>query len=207
MLRTFPEHDIRFVESLDGVWEFVTAPQRTDKRRLPSVYPDLVCVPSAWETLPGLESYRGKAWFRKAVCGVDGLALRLVFGGVSHTGTVFIDGKKVSARTTTLSRPGTVTIPGLSTGAHELVVEVDNTFGDHSALHLPNDYYTYGGLTRPVEMQFVPELLHRPIACDTPSGPAGRWALDVSVRLRNCRAFACPSPRACAGRRPCTGPG
>jgi hypothetical protein len=38
MLRTFLQHTVRLSEGLDGLWEFVTADERTDKAGLPSKY-------------------------------------------------------------------------------------------------------------------------------------------------------------------------
>ena len=38
MLRTFDEHRVRKTASLDGLWDFVTAPDRRDRGRLPKSY-------------------------------------------------------------------------------------------------------------------------------------------------------------------------
>ena len=38
---------------------------------------------------------------------------------------------------------------------HVIRVIVDNSFSEYSALHIPNDYYTYGGITRPVSMSRI----------------------------------------------------
>jgi len=161
----------------------VTADERTGRGRLPKRYSRTVHVPSAWEQLPGLEGYRGKAWFRTAIPGGGERAVRLVFGGVSHTADVYVDGRSVGHHYDAFT-PFDVVVPKLSEGPHELVVEVDNTFGDHSALHLPNDYYTYGGITRPVELQLLEEVyVERLLA--TPVRKRGRWDLFVRVRLSN----------------------
>jgi beta-glucuronidase len=168
-----------------ALWEFVTEPERTGHAGLPRRYTRQILVPSAWETLPGLENYRGKAWLRSAVPGAPkGRALRIVFGGVSHTARVFIDGKLVGQHYDAFT-PFEVLVPGKGKGMpHEIVVEVDNSFGEHSALHLENDYYTYGGITRPMKIQQVPpvfvERLHA-----TPRRKGKDWLLDVVVRLRN----------------------
>ncbi|MBM4149918.1 MAG: beta-glucuronidase [Lentisphaerae bacterium] len=188
MLRTFSEHEVRIVEALDGLWEFVTAAERKDGGRLPKTYPHRLHVPGCWEMAPGFEAYRGKAWYRRSVTSVEGLALRLVFGGVSHTGEVFVDGKSVGSHYDAYT-PWDVVVTGLGTGPHEIVIEVDNSFGAHSALHLPNDYYTYGGLTRPVEVQLVPELFIEKLFA-VPRRDGGNWALDLRVRLRNAGATA-----------------
>lgn len=183
MLRQFNQHQCRKIVDLTGKWDFVVASDRKDRGRLPANYTRSIYVPSAWEQLPGLEGYRGHGWLRRTIPAVEGLAARLVFDGVSHTGTVFIDGRKRGWHYDAFS-PWDVVTPGLKAGDHELVVEVDNTFGPHSALHIENDYYTYGGITRPVELQFVPEVyidrLHA-----TPSFSRGKWSLEVTVRLKN----------------------
>ncbi len=62
--------------------------------------------------LPGLENYRGKGWLRNSVEGVDGKALRLVFGGVSYMGTVFVDGRKKRYHYDAFT-PWDVVVPGL----------------------------------------------------------------------------------------------
>jgi len=183
MVRNFVQHDVRWQQRLDGRWSFVPGCDRKDRTRLPKTYTRTIQVPSAWETLPGLENYRGKAWLRTAIPAVEEAALRLVFGGVSHTGTVFIDGREVGHHYDAFT-PWDVVVPGLKAGMHELVIEVDNSFGDHSALHIENDYYTYGGITRPVEQQLVPAVyLDRVFA--TPRKENGKWSLDVRVRLKN----------------------
>ncbi|MBD3242005.1 MAG: beta-glucuronidase [Chitinivibrionales bacterium] len=183
MLRLFREHEIRRCVPLDGRWEFVTAAQRRDRRKLPSRYVSSMQVPGVWESLPGLENYRGTAWLRTEVETHEDLALRLVFGGVSHTGTAFIDGRKVGSHYDAFT-PWDCVVPRLGYGRRELVVEVDNSFGGHSALHRENDYYTYGGITRPVEAQYVPAVyIERMLA--TPQRRGKKWELDVRVVLRN----------------------
>ena len=183
MIRTFLQHDVRWQQSLGGRWDFVPGCDRKGKAKLPTAYTRTIRVPSAWEFLPGLENYSGKAWFRTEIPAVVGAAVRLVFGGVSHTGTVYIDGRKVGQHYDAFT-PWDVVIPDLSAGMHELIIEVDNTFGDHSALHIENDYYTYGGQTRPVEQQLVPSVyIDRVFA--TSRRERGKWTLDVRVTLKN----------------------
>jgi beta-glucuronidase len=185
MLRTFAEHDIRLSEPLDGFWDFATEADRQGPRGKRRSFPRRIAVPSAWETMPGLESYRGTGWLRTDVSAVDGMALRLVFGGVSHTGTALLDGRRVGRHYDAFT-PWNVVVPGLKEGRHELVMEVDNSFGPHSALHLPNDYHTYGGITRPVEMQFIPPLfIERMHARPVRTRRGERWDLDVRIWLRN----------------------
>ena len=54
--------------------------------------------------------------------------------------------------------PWEVTVSGLAAGEHEVAVRVDNSFGAHSALHIAgNDYYSYGGITRPAVTRAICE--------------------------------------------------
>lgn len=186
MLRNFDTHRIRPAQSLNGWWDFTLADDTPRAAKPPRDYDRSLHVPAAWETQPGLETYRGQAWLRTAIGleGGDTRAARFVFAGVSHTGTVFVDGKKVGGHHDAFT-PWDVVVPGLAGGEHELAVYVDNAFGEQSALHKPNDYYTYGGITRPVELQLLPQVyLHR--AAATPrAGRNGKWSLDVRVELRN----------------------
>ena len=185
MLRTFDEHKVRKTESLDGFWDFAVAGQSSEQTDgLPTEYPDKIAVPSAWESKPGLENHRGRAWYKTHIsgCGSD-RAVRLIFGGVSHTGTVFVDGCRVGQHYDAYT-PWDVVLPELSEDLHELVIEVDNTFGEHSALHGESDYYTYGGITRPVVRQVVP-LLYIDKVRATPEKTDSGWRLQVEVSLRN----------------------
>lgn len=185
MLRTFSEHQHRRVESLDGRWRFALAdvpPGAT--ARPPRRYLRSIHVPSAWESLPDLVNYRGQAWMARTVRVSGSSGTRLVFGGVSHTGTVYLDGKPVGRHEDAFT-PWAVTVPNLTPGEHELAVLVDNTFGPHAALHLENDYYTYGGITRPVELHHVPGVFIERLAVTPRAGGRGKWRLDVAVELRN----------------------
>jgi beta-glucuronidase len=182
MIRTFRQHRIRAVESLDGLWDFTTDDSGPQPRRKPRRFDRKILVPSVWQRLPGLEAYRGQAWLRTQVTARPDRTIRLVFGGVSHTGTIFVNGKQVGTHYDAFTPFDVIAKP--STSDVELLVHVDNTFGDHSALHKPNDYYTYGGITRPVELQHVPEVFIERVAA-TPKRAGRRWALEVSIELRN----------------------
>jgi len=182
MLRTFDEHVVRPVVPLDGLWDFVTADERSDRAKLPKHYTRRLHVPSCWETIPGLDAYRGQAWLRRHFVSEPDTVTRLVFGGVSHTADVFIDGQPVGHHYDAFTPFAVEAV--LKPGAHELVVQVDNTFGDHSALHKENDYYTYGGITRPAELHHAPLTFIERLDA-VPRRERGRWVLDVTVRIAN----------------------
>lgn len=184
MLRTFKQHQIRPTESLDGRWDFIAARDRksgTDS--LPRKYNRTIHVPSVWEKLPGFETYRGKAWFRKRISGHPKRTVRLVFGGVAHQATVFIDGKECGRHYDAYSMWDLV-LPNLNDKHHSLVLEVSNQFGSDSALHKENDYYSYGGISRPTEIQWVPEVFIERIHA-VPKIAANKWKLSIKIRLQN----------------------
>lgn len=183
-LRAFQTHRVRQTLPLDGGWDFLPeCDLSVPPGERPASYTRRLDVPQCWESVPDLRAYRGVGWFRRELELPEPATLRLAFGGVSHTATVRVDGLKLGGHYDAFT-PWDVVAPDLAAGGHEIVVRVDNTFGDHSALHIPNDYYTYGGITRPVEAQIISSLfLDRIMA--TPRRENGSWRLDVRVRVRN----------------------
>ena len=51
------------------------------------------------------------------------------------------------------STPFLVVVKDLAKGEHLLEIKVDNRFHENSALHLPNDYMSYGGISRGVMVE------------------------------------------------------
>jgi len=183
-LRLFPEHRIRCAHSLDGLWEFLPECDRAPQPgRLPGTYSRRLNVPQVWESIPDLKAYRGVGWYRRSFTLERPTAVRLVFGGVSHTAQVWVDGDEAGEHYDAFT-PWEIVLPSLTAGEHELVVRVDNTFGDHSSLHIPNDYYTYGGITRPVELQEIPPVFVERVLAE-PRLVRGAWLLNTRVRIHN----------------------
>lgn len=174
MLRLFATHEIRRQEELsDCLWDFSTMPERGASVQGKAV------VPGCWENWPGSRTYRGKACYEKEF--EAGGNLRLEFKGVSHTADVFLDGKPVAHHYNAYT-PFSAVVPGLPEGRHRLKVVVDNSFCEESALHVPNDYQSYGGITRGVALERLGavyiERLHF-----TPLLKAGNWYAGVEVRI------------------------
>ncbi len=184
-LRTFDTHKVRATSSLDGLWDF-SLPEADSSlaAHTAKITGGRLQVPAVWEKVPGLENYRGKAVYETEIEAVPGKAVRLLFGGVSHTGDVFIDGKKYGHHYDAYT-PWAVVAADLQPGTHRLKVVVDNSFGDHSALHTENDYYTWGGITRPVELQQVPYLHITRIHAVPERQSGGDWTLEIKVTLAN----------------------
>jgi beta-glucuronidase len=170
MIRLFEQHHIRQVQELDGMWEF-RMEGFEGEYQLP--------VPGCWEQHPDFLAHRGRGEYRKKIYVKNAGNLRLEFKGVSHTADVSFDGKAIVSHYNAFT-PFSAVIADVEKGEHELRVAVDNTFGEHSALHIPNDYYTYGGITRPAAVEYIPENIRF-----TPQLTCGRWSAETEVFVCN----------------------
>lgn len=179
MVRLFEQHRIRNVKELDGMWEFEKF-GGGEKYQLP--------VPSCWEQHPDMLTYRGKGIYRKKVYLSKETNLRFEFKGVSHTATVYFDDQFITEHYNAFT-PFEAIVQKAAAGEHEIKVVVDNTFGEHSALHVPNDYYTYGGITRPVTMEEIPDVYIKQIRF-TPDRTKEIWGAKIEVVVKNIGAIA-----------------
>lgn len=181
MIRTFATHRVRSSEELSScLWDFNTMPESGE------AISAKLAVPGCWETYPDTIAYRGRACYQKSFSAEGNI--RLEFKGVSHTAEVFLDGKMVKRHYNAYT-PFDVVATNLEAGEHQLRVIVDNSFGEESALHVPNDYMTYGGITRPVALEklsdtYISRLHFTPVSRD------GRWCGIVALDLQRLAAGA-----------------
>ncbi len=177
MIRTFQTHRIRRQEELSGaLWQFSPC----EGEMAGNVYQ--VAVPSAWECYPDFEAYRGRASYTRRFKVERSGRIRLEFKGVSHTADVFVDGK-LAAHHYNAFTPFEAVV-NLEAGQHELRVEVDNHYSEDSALHVPNDYQTYGGITRAVALEYLPDF-HIQWVHAVPVEERGVWGLKLEACIRN----------------------
>lgn len=174
MIRLFETHKIREVHELDGMWDFTAA--GTDKHYT-------MPVPGCWEQHPDFLSYRGRGIYTKKVYIKRSGNVRLEFKGVSHTADVYFDGEHIAHHYNAFT-PFFAVIKNAAEGEHEIRVEVDNSFGEHSSLHIPNDYYTYGGITRPAALEYISDVYIENVRF-TPSFSGGVWSALVEVTAKN----------------------
>lgn len=174
MMRLFENHVIRNVKELDGMWDFKMEGFDKDYQ---------MPVPSCWEQHPDFLQHRGKGAYTKKVYIKEDTNIRLEFKGVSHTADVYFDGEKIAHHYNAFT-PFSAIVKDVKKGEHEIRVEVDNTFGEHSALHIPNDYYTYGGITRPVAMESISDVYIKNIRF-TPEKSGGKWTAKTEVVICN----------------------
>ncbi len=176
MVRTFCTNKIRKVTELsESLWEFSPCSGELKGKKYP------VVVPCCWENLPDFSAYRGLGLFTKAFEAKGNV--RLIFKGVSHTARVCVDGKEAGGHYNAYT-PFSILLKDLEEGSHELSVYADNSFGENSALHVPNDYMSYGGISRGVLVEELEdayiEYIHV-IPVKTDEG----WCAEVSVKVSN----------------------
>ncbi|QYR21731.1 beta-glucuronidase [Paenibacillus sp. sptzw28] len=180
MIRLFETNKIRSVQELEGDWDFEPIGQDDE---LPSRYHYRLPVPGCWENHPKFSTYSGKGVYRTFIEIDEQTALRLTFKGVSHTADVFFDGEKVAHHYNAYT-PFTAVIRGAAPGKHEIRVVVDNSFSEFSSLHVPNDYYTYGGIIRPVVLEKLNSVFIESLHF-TPSKESDGWKALIRAQVRN----------------------
>lgn len=173
MDRLFDTNVIRERKSLDGMWNLSIEEKGNFN----------AAVPGCWEQIPELSKYRGVGIYTKKITTSKSGNLRFVFKGISHTADIYFDEKKVAHHYNAYT-PFSTVIKNAEEGEHELRVVVDNTFGEHSALHIPNDYYTYGGIVRPVIMESVPDCFIEYVHF-TPELVKDKWCAEIEVKVSN----------------------
>lgn len=173
MIRLFEQHIVRSQKELDGMWDFI----REDGKeyRLP--------VPGCWEQHPDMVNFRGKGTYHRTIYLTKKTNLRIEWKGVSHTADVYFDGVHIAHHYNAFT-PFDGIVRDAAQGEHEIKVEVDNTFGEHSALHIPNDYYTYGGISRPVVLEEIDDIYIERLHF-TPVRVRDVWHGRIQVFLRN----------------------
>ena len=80
--------------------------------------------------------------------------------------------------------PFSAVVQGLKRGEHTLAIVADNRFSDKSALHVPNDYMSYGGVTRPVAVEEVADVYLERVHV-TPCFDGKMWRAFVDAAVVN----------------------
>ena len=193
MDRLFQQHAIRKTVSLDGTWEHYFPAGKGETRIEPQAWVSGerrdIAVPCVWEMLDERKKYRGEAVVRRTVEVAERGYVRLVFKGVSHTARVFFDGREIGGHHNAFT-PFTLDAGLVEPGTHEILVHVSNMHGEISALHVPNDYYNYGGISRPVSLHLIPAglLIRHVHAVTTPAGKG--WKVACRAEILNLTAAA-----------------
>lgn len=177
MLRTFLTHKIRKQTELsERLWNF--SPREGD--RAGQVIK--VTVPSCWETYPGFENYRAEAEYTTEFEAEGNV--RLEFKGVSHMAWVYVDGREVAKHYNAYT-PFDVVVKDLKPGIHILKVVVDNSFKEDYALNRPNDYMSYGGISRGVALEEIGDIYLEGIHVTPIETGDNGWLAKVEIFVNN----------------------
>lgn len=150
MIRTFKTHYVRKqMELTESLWEFEPCAGNYAGQKFP------VAVPGCWENHPLFADYRGEGIYRKTFQAQGNV--RIECKGVSHTATVYLDGYEIGHHYNAYT-PFSVVVSDLEPGRHMLEIKADNRFHKDSALHVPNDYMSYGGISRGVVVEELSDL-------------------------------------------------
>lgn len=150
MIRTFKTHYVRKqMELTESLWEFEPCAGNYAGQKFP------VGVPGCWENHPLFADYRGEGIYRKTFQAQGNV--RIECKGVSHTATVYLDGHEIGHHYNAYT-PFSVVVSDLEPGRHMLEIKADNRFHKDSALHVPNDYMSYGGISRGVVVEELSDL-------------------------------------------------
>lgn len=176
MIRTFCTNQVRDTKELNGSgWTFSPCSGEYAGQEY------AVVVPCCWENLPQFSSYRGTGVFTKEF--EAGGNVRLVFEGVSHTARVCVDGKEVGRHYNAYT-PFSCIVKNLEEGTHKLEVYADNSFSEASALHVPNDYMSYGGISRGVVLEQLKDAYVKYLHV-VPKKEEDAWKISVSVNIHS----------------------
>lgn len=144
-----------------------------------------VFVPCCWETCPGLEQYRGVGVYETDF-EAEG-DIRIEWKGVSHFAKVFIDGEMAGEHYGSYTAFETCK-SGLQKGVHHLRVEVDNSLDERFALDIPNDYMSYGGISRGVMLEQIPGVFIQWVHMTPLAEEDGVWTVGAEVSCKNTSA-------------------
>lgn len=174
MVRMFQTHKIRKTTELSNkLWDF-SAVLSNKKKVTKKLF-----VPGCWESDPELITHRGAGQYRTQFEAAG--TIRLEFKAVAHFATIFLDEKKIASHYNAYT-PFSV-IQTVEPGMHELIVEADNSFTPESALHVENDYQSYGGIPRPVVLEELGNVLIKSMHITTKKND--KWRTDWSVTVEN----------------------
>ena len=171
MHRLFETHNVRKYIDLSGLWDFETLDGRFSGK---------LAVPSCWEVVPELAAYKGVSVYRKNL--KFGGKTRLVFKGVSHTAKVYCDGKQIGTHYNAYT-PFHLDLE-CEFGSHEIKIEVDNSYSPSSALHVENDYYTYGGIIRPLLIEHLSDAVINYLHVTTKK-ENGIWHAEIAMEIES----------------------
>lgn len=193
MNRAFTDHVVRQCRNLDGLWDFAVDPedkgeQEEWQRRFPENHGHMY-VPACWNNELGLYDYRGAAWYRTRITVTEEQNLQVIFHAVLGFAQAYWDGEPVAGHFGGYT-PFSFIVRNAVPGVHELVVRTDNRLGEDTIPYHVVDWFHYGGIIRPVELQVLPEVFIDGLKLDYSQREDGAVETSCSVTLRSLGAAA-----------------
>jgi len=168
MRRLFDPSTTRRRRALDGPWDFLTDPENEGiDAEYYETFPDETDrfdVPAAWNVDPDYYEYEGPAWYRRRFEIPQSGTTRIAFDGICHDATVWLDGEHVADHY--CGYTSFEVVADIAAGEHELVIRADNTRDERSIPKPAADWRPYGGITREVTVESVPETFVDDVAVD-----------------------------------------
>jgi len=164
----------RTTVSLDGAWHVIVDPFENGKERFsqdakPKDKSDLVeysfdlspvlNVPGDWNTQrEALMFYEGPVWYRKEFNyrKREGTRVFVYFGAANYRAVVYVNGEKQGEHEGGFTPFNFEVTSALRDGGNFLIVEVNNTRRPDGVPAMRFDWWSYGGITRDVELVEVP---------------------------------------------------
>lgn len=216
--RLFVTHEVRRRLPVPSLWDFALGPEMRyvfpldtpagpmeiapvtrpsfkgdEPTALPERYTHKMAVPGVWEVTEVGRLHRGRAFYRTSFHLDRKARVRVYFGGLSHTAWVYIDRKPIITHYNAFTAFDAVT-ERLEPGAHTVEVEVSNGYSPESTLHVPQDYFNYGGISRPVVFEIVPDVFIDRVEVQTVSLDKNAAQLRIAVLLKNTGEAAAHAP-------------
>jgi len=166
----------RTTVSLDGAWHVIVDPFENGKERFsrdakPKDKSDLVeysfdlspvlNVPGDWNTQrEALMLYEGPVWYRREFNyrKREGTRVLVYFGAANYRAVVYLNGEKLGEHEGGFTPFNFEVTSALRDGGNFLIVEVNNTRRPDGVPGMRFDWWSYGGITRDVELVEVPEV-------------------------------------------------
>lgn len=188
MNECYPNYPGRQHLVLDGVWDFfwlgeadVAAVGAPSCDGLPM---ESAPVPGCYNLAGERIGQRGAALYRTRFRFPAGAA-RLKLGGLGLYARIWLDGQELGqVRNPYATISYDLELTAGNGGSHELLILVDNRFGDESTVPLfkPNaDFYGYGGIYRSVTLTQLPQLRLERVKVSTLDTASGRVRLEVRL--------------------------